>query len=409
MKALKLLIVPLLLCSTQSFAQEDNSLEAYISKNKQNIFELDEERVQTSSDLLKNSWIAPVMLNYAYSVSEAYNRESITEKTSITIDQPIFQSGGIYFGIKFAEASRLYSKYSVDVAKRKLIKDAVSLLMQIKQSDFKIKKQELLIRNAEINLELKKEQYLHGQLDSGFMDNAIIERNIVKQVLFDIEANKERLISKFRVISDIEYESAVLPHLDFVSEDQFLSKNLSYELSKSETEKNRYNKNVTISKYLPKVSVYAGYNWDKIQNLNFGGQTLAGGGALETNYVNYGLRASMPININTYDDIQTSRIDHMKSKILELDKKREIKAIYEQVIQNIENFEKKIALSEENKELYLKLLTDTKELYSAGYKTEYDVDLLKNSYDIQEIDLNIFSLDRQLELLTLYEMYVNEI
>ena len=42
------------------------------------------------------------------------------------MDQPVFQSGGIYYGIKYAEASRIYSDYSIDVAKRKLVKDAIS-------------------------------------------------------------------------------------------------------------------------------------------------------------------------------------------------------------------------------------------------------------------------------------------
>ena len=48
-------------------------------------------------------------------------------------------------------------------------------------------------------------------------------------------------------------------------------------------------------------------------------------------------------------------------------------------------------------------------MYNAGYKTHYDVSLLENSVQIQKIDLKIFEIDRQLELLTLYEMYKHEI
>ena len=76
-------------------------------------------------------------------------------------------------------------------------------------------------------------------------------------------------------------------------------------------------------------------------------------------------------------------------------------------MQNLENFNKKKLLSYENREIYSKLLTDTKKLYTAGYKTEYDVNLLQNSVEIAKIDAKIFELDKQLELLTLYEMYVN--
>jgi uncharacterized protein (UPF0335 family) len=76
-------------------------------------------------------------------------------------------------------------------------------------------------------------------------------------------------------------------------------------------------------------------------------------------------------------------------------------------MQNIDNFEKKRVLSLENSDIYEKLLKDTRDLYSAGYKTSYDVELLKNSVEIQKIDSEVFEIDKQLELLTLYEMYKN--
>jgi outer membrane protein TolC len=409
MKVLTLSIALSLLYSTQLLADTNttsSSLEAYISSNKQQSFMLERDKAESSSNILRDTWIAPIMLNYSYGVSEAYDNKSTTQKASISIDQPIFQSGGIYFGIKYAQATREYANYSVDVAERKMIKDAVALLMQIKQSTLRIKKQELLIANAEINLEVKTQQYLSGQLDSSFLDDAIVQKNTAKQTLFDLEATKQRVVSQFRVISDLAYESATIPHLELIDEDAFLTQNISYELSKSESEKNRYYKNMTIAKYLPKVSVYGGYNWDRSENLNFGGVSVGGTQVRETDYYTYGLKASMPININTFDDMQTTRVDYLKAKIAESDKQRELKALYEQVMQNIASFDKKIALSQENQEIYAKILADTKELLHVGYKTSYDVDLLQNSYDIQSIDVAIFELERQLELLNLYEMYV---
>ena len=408
MKVLTPLIVPFVLCNAL-LASQSLSLEEYISENKRYFYDLEEERIEQSSDVLRDSWISPIMLNYSYGVSEAYDRESTTQKASISIDQPIFQSGGIYFGIKFAEASRLYSQYSADVAKRKLIKDALSLLFQIKQSELKIQKQQHLIDNARINLELKTEQFMSGQIDSSFLDDAIIEKNTATQVLYDLETAKERLISGLRVISDVDYTKVALPTLAWIQQEEFMRNNLSYKLAQSQSQRDRYNKNMTLSKYLPQLSVYGGYNYDRVENLNFGGQTLGGASSVrETDYLTYGFKASMPLNINSYDDIQSTRLEYLKSKTLEIDKKREVEAIYEQVLQNIENFEKKIALSKENEKLYAKILSDTKELFEAGYKTHYDVDLLENSYKIQGIDLDIFKLDRQLELLTLYEIYANE-
>ena len=406
MKVLTPLIVLLVFCSS-SFAKEDiKQLDIYISDIKKEEFSYDYDKIEAESSKLRDSWIAPLRLNYSYSKSNPYDNEQTQQGASIKMDQPIFQSGGIYYGIKFAEASRIYSNFSVDVAKRKLVKDAVSLLMQIKQMSLKVQRQELQIKNSEINLEQKKEQYLSGQLDSGFLDNAVIERNFVIQSLYDIQTNKERLISKFQALSDMDYKIAPIPHLELLEEDEFLKHNIVLNMSESEIEKNRYNKDVTVAKYLPRISLTAGYNWMDSDNQKF----MPSQPSISTNtdYYDYGVKAYIPLDINTFRDIESSRIDYLKSKVIKQDAKIQLQALFEQVMQNIKNFDKKKLLSVENKEIYAKLLSDTKSLYEVGHKTSYDVDLLSNSVMIQEIDLNIFEIDKQLELLTLYEMYKND-
>ncbi len=408
MKVLNLSLTLLVLCNTLVLSDgTSDKLDAYISENKKEQFKYDYKKNEAESSKLRDSWIAPLNLNYNYSKSNPYDNKQIQESTSIQMDQPIFQSGGIYYGIKFAEASKIYGDYSIDVAKRKLVKDAISLLMQIKQMDFKASKQNLMIKNSEISLAQKEEQYLNGQLDSGFLDNAIIERNIVIQALYDIQTNKERLISKFNAISDMKHENAVVPTLKLLTKEQFLGNNIILNMSQSEIDKNRYNKNVTITKYLPRVSLIAGYNWKDSQDQKFSPD--APSFSNRTDYYNYGVRASMPLDINTFRDVESSRVDYLKSKVEIQDKKRELTAIFEQVMQNVENLEKKKQLSVENRELYQRLLSDTKELFAAGYKTKYDVELLENSVEIQNMDIEIFEIDKQLELLSLYEMYKDEI
>lgn len=401
MKALKLSIAFLALCST-TLLLCDEKLENYISETKKEQFRYDYQKNEAESSRLRDSWIAPLNLNYSYSKSNPYGDEQTGENASIKMDQPIFQSGGIYYGIKFAEASRIYADYSIDVAKKKLVKDAISLLMQIKQMDLKREKQNLLIKNAEISLAQKKEDYLNGQLDSGFLDSAIIERNQLIQALYDIETNKERLISKFNAISDMDYKDAAVPKLKTLSQKEFLDENIVLTMSQSEIEKNRHFTDVTMAKYLPRVNLVAGYNWDK-------SDTIFQFGANEKDYYNFGFKANLPLDINSFRDMESSKVDYMKSKLVVEDRKRELRAIYEQVMQNIGNLEKKKQLSVENRDIYERLLADTKQLFEAGYKAEFDVELMQNSVEIQKSDVAIYDIDKQLELLTLYEMYKNEI
>ena len=396
-------------CLLSTFLSAEG-LDEYISGLKHKEFSYDEEKALLEKNKLRDSWIQPLQLRYTISKSNPYNEEGAqtqkTQNAAIVMDQPIFKSGGIYYGIKFAQASYKYNQYSIDVSRRKLIKEAVQLLMQIKQSDLNIQKQELQIDNSRINLEQKKEQYMTGQLDSGFLNNAIIEKNVVTQVLFDLQTNKERLISKFEAISDMSYEEANIPHLSLIGSDEFLENNIDIKQIQSQTQRDKYNENVTIAKYLPTVSFTAGYNWDKLENPSFAGAAVPS--PPETKYYNYGLKAVMPLDWNTFRDIETSRVEYLKSLVLVDDKKRELTALYEQVTQNLKNFDKKIELSAENRDLYAKLLDETKQLFDAGYKTQYDVQNLSNSVDIQELDKQVFEIDKQLELLNLYEKLIND-
>jgi outer membrane protein TolC len=384
------------------------SLDDYLSELKRRQFGYEYEKVDQESSKLRDSWIKPVMLSYSISHANPYNeqgrKEVENQNAAIAIDQPIFQSGGIIYGVKFANASREFANYSIDQQKRILIKQAVDLLMQIKQSELSIEKQQLQIANSDINLEQNREQYLNGQLDSGFLNNAIIEKNVATQALYDLETRNAQLIAQFKKISDMEPKTARIPFLALIDEQRFLEQNIDVKLVESDSEKSRYNKNVTFVKYLPSINLQASYNWQKQQS-NF---YLPGTGFTtidnpETSYYRYGLSASMPLDINAYNDFEAAKVAYLKSKIVIDDKKRELKLLYEQVMQNLIKYDKKIALAQENRILYGTLLEDTKGLFRAGYKTQYDVDLLSNSMKIEEINKKIYEIDKQLELLTLYE------
>ncbi|UCN01241.1 TolC family protein [Sulfurimonas sp. SWIR-19] len=408
MKASVLLTLLCLSCSFPLFGADDNAdLEKFISSYKQLQFQYDYEKNEAESSRLRDSWIVPVQINYSYSKNNAFGVGQSNQNAAIRINQPIFQSGGIYYGIKFANASKYYTKYSIDVAKRKMIKDTIAVLMQIKQTEFKEQKQKLQIKNSEINLEQKKEEYFSGQLDSGFLDDAVIQKNTALSVLYDIQAAKEKLVSSFHALSDLDYTKVAIPRLELLQHDEFLQHNIVLQMDKAQTEKNRYNKNVTLAKYLPKVNLTAGYNWKLTTNQAFQvGPTIVSN-SNELNYYDYGIAISIPLDINTFRDIESAKVDYLKAKIVLKDKQRELNSLYEQVMHNIENYNKKIALSNENIILYTKLLEDTKKLFKAGYKTKYDVQRLANSLQIQNIDTKIYELDKQLELLNLYEMYIS--
>ena len=382
---------------------KDEKLSRYISKLKNMQFEYDYEKNEADSAALRDSWIQPINLSYKYNRSTPYGNEQESSSAAISIDQPIFKSGGIYFGINYAKAQQRYKKLSIDKQKRAMIKDAVSILMQIKQTELKEIAQKYQIANSQINLEQTREKYMNGQLDSGFLNNAIIQKNIVTQTLFDIQTAKQRLITRFKSISDMDYKDADIPHLALLDERYFLEHSLDLKIARYKTESSRNLKNVEISKYLPTLSLNAGYTFQFDGNIIFndgpnGSVTQPG-----TDYYSYGARVSMPLDFNTLRKIESTKVSYLKSVVEIDDSKRQLIALFEQVTQNLENFDKKIELSKENQRLYETLLAETTDLFKAGYKTQYDVDNLKNSIEIEKSKIKQFEIDKQLELLNLYE------
>jgi len=382
------------------------SLEDYLSELKRKQFGYEYEKTDQENSKLRDSWIKPVMLRYSINRADKFV-DTENQSAAIAVDQPIFQSGGIIYGVKFANASRDFANYSIDQQKRIMIKQTIDLLMQVKQSELTIEKQHLQIANSDINLEQQREQYMNGQLDSGFLNNAIIELNFVKQALFDLETRNSQLISQFKKLSDLNPKSAKIPFLAIVDEERFLEQNIDMKLAESESEKNRLYKNVTLVKYLPSINLQASYNWEKSSEFGFNPGSIIPGS--EVDYYRYGIAASMPLDINSYNDFQVAKVEYLKSQVVIDDKKRELKLLFDQVMQNLTNFDKKIALAEENRILYKTLLADTVDLFRAGYKTQYDVDILSNSMAIEEINKKIYEIDKQLELLTLYEKMTSDV
>lgn len=387
--------------------QHSDRLDAYLSELKRKAFGYDYAKTDAESKKLRDSWIRPVTVSYTLTRQNPYNGqgapETQQESASIAIDQPLFQSGGIYYGIRYAEAAWDVGKLSIEQSERSLIKQAVSLLMQIKKAEIGIEKQQLQVANAKINLQQKREQYESGQLDSGFLNNAVIQYNLAKQTLIDLETAKARLVSSFESISDLDYHTAKIPFLAIVDKQRFMQETIDLKLAQRKREQDRYNKDVTMAKYLPSINLQGSYNWQKQQGFFFVNSTPVKSDSPETAYYRYGLRASMPLDFNSGRDYEAAKVAYLKSEVVIDDTRRSLRALYDQVMQNLKNFDAKIALAKENEALYAELLSDTQEQFRAGFKTQYDVDLLANSEKIEQLNQRSYTIDRQLELLDLYE------
>lgn len=383
----KLLLGSLLLSNLQA---SNNFDEEILSDTRKKTFDLNEKQIKEDSLKLKKDWINPINLQYTKYLGEDYKNE----KSLISINQPIFRSGGIYQAIKYADSTYDSSSIQIDQEKKKLIKEAIKLLYSIEKTELNIKKTKLSVLNAKIDVDRKKEQVLNGFLDSSFLDNALLTLNDSKQSLVTLKYQKIEYINNFNNISSKDYSKFDLPKFEFFNEKEFIERNIDLAKAKADITKDENFKYITIAKYLPSVNAF--YNYSKNHYTN-------GKPGLANSYEqDFGLSVTVPLDTRTFNDIESKKIEALKSKLAYTNKVEDEKTFYKNQVQKINMLEERITITKEDLGLYNSILTIIKEEKEAQLKTQSDLDTLQNSQKIKSLDLKLFEIDRQMELLELY-------
>ena len=364
--------------------------ENYLSKTKEDVLNYSYDKATEDSKKLKNDWINPITYKYIYSNTETYD----TQKSYISISQPIFKSGGIYYAIKYANSIKNQTNIAIDVQKKELIKQTINLLYQIKNIDVTISKQKLLIQNAKLDIQRKKEQVLNGILDTSFLDNSILDSNSKQNSLIDLEYQREKFINNLTTLSDKKYEELELPVFTIFNSEDFLQNNIYIQKAKDEINSSYWLKNMITSNYLPTINFTADYtkyhDIDKNPALSEEGTT------------NYGFNITIPLDIKYSNTIQSARIEYLKNKTLLQEKEDEEKVLLSNVNAKLNSLDKKIEIAKSDILLYDSLVTQIKEQLDVGMKTKSDLETIQNSRNIKTLEIKSLKINKQIELLEIY-------
>lgn len=383
----------LILCSfvaTVLWAQSD--LQNYLSDEKNLIFDFQQQQNSVQTGMLQNSWISPVTVSYQKEWKPQTSGPTKTsEAFSIGIDQPIFKSGGIFFGIKYAQALRGANQTEIALQKRQLIAQAVEMLYRYRKTRLQIRKIRLLVRNGSIALKRQEEMYQAGMIDSTLLDQTILAHNRDNSQLLDLQLALQQLRANFRFLSDKNPNKLRLPKLRLISLKEYGTKNLKLAAQKLHAQEKRYSSKMTWTKYLPTVTAYAHYR----RTDEYSPGTMKG-------FRNYGVRVTMPLSVNAPSDIESSRLNYLLAQVQVRDQRKVIRAEYALVRSSLHYLDRKIALARKDEALYRRLLASTRNFLKAGEKTKLDVQTMKNSLEMKKLDRRIYYLDKQLQLLKLY-------
>jgi outer membrane protein TolC len=372
----------------------ESELQNYLSREKNLLFDYQEEINRLQRSILRKSWISPVMINYSETTSTQPWDDRVTDRTfNVGIDQPIFKSGGIYYAVKFADVQEGANRTEIELQRRALIVQAVSTLFELKKNRLQQKQLRLKIRNDTIDIQRKREQYDAGIIDSSFLNQAILQRNRDQTTLLAMELTGRNLRNAFSLLSDKKPDGLKLPRLSLVGFDEYRSFNMELEAQRLRVAQSEYESKMTWSKYLPTLSLNANYyNTDSDRPLI----------GMNDDYYRYGFRVSMPININAPQDIEASRVAYLKEAVQLQDDQRRVRSEYRLVLDTIAIIDKKIALARSDEKLYRSLLQSTREQYRAGEKTRWDVETMKNSMEMAKLDARVYEIEKQIQLLKLY-------
>lgn len=385
--------IKLLFCSLVSlnlYAQEFSLDKSIISTQRNDAFDLSDKQIKEDSATLKKDWINPIQYQYRKDLGEDYK----TSKSTVSINQAIFRSGGIYEAIKYANSTQKLANLELEEQRKILIKNAVNFLFLIKKSELNIKKANLVLNNAQIDVIRKKEQVLNGFLDSSFLDNALLTLNTSKHTLIDLKYQKQELINNFHNISSQEYTKFELPVLSLTSKKDFLEKSIEIQKAKAQIIKKGNFAYITKAKYLPSVNAF--YNYSKYHDI--GENTKLS----KENEQTFGLTLNIPLDTRTFNDIESKKLDYLKAKVELSNKILDEETFFKNKLEKINMYDDRIDVTKQDLEIYDSILKIINEEKKAQLKTQSDVDTLQNSRNVKFLDLKIYEIDKQIELLEIY-------
>lgn len=383
------LIFPLFL-----FAKESILSNLQIKK-----LNLDKKYTIQDSKETKKSWINPVMLQYSVSQNNSLHTIKTTNQNfSISLNQPIFKSGAIYYSIKYANDNKNYNLKELKLKKRELIKQALDFAIDYKINQLNEELLKLNIDNAKIDVKNKKEQYQNGTLDLSFLNNAIIYLNSLKLSMEDLKMNDVNLKYAFKNISDMNIKNVNIHLFKIIPFNKYIQNNIELNAVKRRSVINNDLYKMQIGNTLFTISLNASYNYQKTiyskNNFQFQNNT--------NNFYSVGVGISLPLDFTAGEKIQKSKINYLNSKLDIIQKRRELKNSFENTLKQIKYIQNKIKIYKQNIKLYNELISTTKDSIKAGNATLDDLETLENTKATNNINIEILKLQIQKLLLNLY-------
>ncbi|OQX74212.1 MAG: hypothetical protein B6D59_03065 [Campylobacteraceae bacterium 4484_4] len=366
-----------------------------LSPEKRELFDLKRKKQSAETAKLKNSWISPIKLNASWQRNvNAGNFDGTTTSAGISLNQDIFRSGGIWYAVDYAKALGEAQALGIDIEEARELQRLYTLKAQYERDRLKLKQAKLRLENRRIDADVVKERYKAGEADISQLSRVMLQVDEAENTRISLQnALQTEKYELRKLYGDRSLAALTLPDIPIVDRENWLSKNLELLRYRKQIESDKARYKAVRSSYMPKISVNGNYGYSRFRG---GFQSYDG------EEYGYGVRLSMPLDVNTFKDIEANKIAYLSTRLAEKDRKKELENEYESRLSAIEAYRKKIEVAKRMIKRYDELYRFTKAEFKAGTKTSYDVASLKNSLQIQRIEQKIQRYNILLEKLALF-------
>lgn len=391
----KLFLLSSLLLSSSLWAESE--LSNILSNDKNQLLEnqLEQNGVQTKQ--LENAWINPIILQYSKNYTTQFGDTVDTQQFVLSVDQPVFKMGGIWSAIKYAKAFGQANQLDIELQRREAIFQALTILYNLKKSKLQLEKLELMVANDKLDVQIQKESYEEGLSNRTLYDQALLKKNQDSTSKLELELSITKLENDFSLLSDSDPYTLTLPSFGMIEKERYMQEQLELKRDALRVEEKKENKFMTLTKYLPEISITGRYINEDINPL-----FARPDSSLNREYFNYGFKVTLPISINSFRDVESSKIEYLTAQVTLNEKKKSIANNFKLIQKHLEIIDKKIALSKEDAGHYKSMLVTAQEMEALGDRTSFDTEIVSNTLNIRELDQEIYKVDAQLELLGLY-------
>jgi len=375
----------------------ESELSDVLSQDKSTLLKYQTEQSSIQAHTLENSWINPVVLQYAKNYSTQFGDTIHTQQFIVSVDQPIFKMGGIWAAIKYAKALGKANALEIELQRRQLIHQALTILFNLKKSKLQLAKLDLTIQNDNLNIQIQKEAYEEGISNRTLYDQALLKRNQDITSKLNIELSITKLENDFSLLSDHDPYALQLPNFGMIDKNRYMEEQLELKRDSFRVKEKKHNKYMTLTKYLPEISINGRYTNEDVNPL-----FASTGSRIKTHYFNYGFKVTLPLSINSFDDIQTSKIEYLNAQVTLNEKRKIVANNFKLAKRRLAIIDQQIALSKDDMVHYESMLQTAQDEEAVGDKTALDTQIVANTVKVRQLDQEIYKIDAQLELLGLY-------